>query len=400
MGGGAVGRQAVGPQQQADGHVRDPRAVGADVGALVVVQHLVDGEQAAVGVHRGADMVGLLARVVGGHHVLAPVLDPLHRAAQAEGGEADQQVLGVDLAPHAEAAADVVLVELHGRGGQVEELRQPVAVPVRALGGAVQLQHAPRRVEAGEQAAGLQHHRGMAADGEVELHHMRGRGEGGVDLAVALADHGRFGRQARRPVGGGRDGGEGGGQVLDLHHRQLGRVLGAVGVVGDDQGHRLADVADHVAGEGGLAVGLQPLDGGGAEGDRGQGAQVRRRPDGDDAGGGAGLLEVDGDDAAVGVGGADHAGVQLSGEGEIGDEAALAADQGRVLQPGDRAADPAAAVAGLGGRRVSGHREPRAPRRSCAGRRARPPSPPPRRSGRRPPPASAGTGRPPRRRAA
>ena len=55
--------------------------MGAHIGALVVEELVVDREDAAVGVDRGADAVALLARMVGGDQMLAPVLDPFHRAS-------------------------------------------------------------------------------------------------------------------------------------------------------------------------------------------------------------------------------------------------------------------------------------------------------------------------------
>ena len=75
----AVGRHAIGAGQNARRHVHDARRVGAHIGALVVEIDVVDGEDDAVVVDRGADLVQLLARVIGGDQMLAPVLDPFHR---------------------------------------------------------------------------------------------------------------------------------------------------------------------------------------------------------------------------------------------------------------------------------------------------------------------------------
>jgi hypothetical protein len=55
-----------------------------------------------------------LARVVGRHQVLAPVLDPFDGTADMTGCERDQKVLRVELAAHAEAAADVGLDHVDG----------------------------------------------------------------------------------------------------------------------------------------------------------------------------------------------------------------------------------------------------------------------------------------------
>ena len=111
----------------------------------------------------------LLARMIGGDQMLAPVLDPFHRAAEPHGGDADQHVLGIELAADAEAAADVRLVHMHRRRRRLEHAREQFAVAVRHLGGAVQFQDVARGVVAADRAARFQRHAGMAADGELEL---------------------------------------------------------------------------------------------------------------------------------------------------------------------------------------------------------------------------------------
>ena len=50
-----------------------------------------------------------LARMVHRHQVLAAVLGPFHRPADMAGGERDEEILRIELAARAEAAADVVL---------------------------------------------------------------------------------------------------------------------------------------------------------------------------------------------------------------------------------------------------------------------------------------------------
>ena len=73
---------AIRPGQHAAGHHGDAGGVGANVGAVVVMDVVVDGEDLAlVGAGR-LDVVVLVARMVGGDQVLAPVLDPFHRRAR------------------------------------------------------------------------------------------------------------------------------------------------------------------------------------------------------------------------------------------------------------------------------------------------------------------------------
>jgi hypothetical protein len=101
-------------QQQPGGHVRHARAVRAHIRALRVEELVLDGENPAVRVHRGLDQMSLLARVIGRHQVLATILDPLDRPAQAQCRKANEHVLGVQLASYAEAAAHMPFVEVHG----------------------------------------------------------------------------------------------------------------------------------------------------------------------------------------------------------------------------------------------------------------------------------------------
>ncbi len=54
-----------GARQHAHGHVRDPGAVGAHIGARVVGKGIFHRQYNAAPIHRRADMVVLLARRVG-----------------------------------------------------------------------------------------------------------------------------------------------------------------------------------------------------------------------------------------------------------------------------------------------------------------------------------------------
>ena len=69
--------------------------------------HVIDGEDDALGVDRGADLVQLLARVIGGDQMLAPILDPFYRALGFFGRDADQNVFGINFSANTEAAAHV-----------------------------------------------------------------------------------------------------------------------------------------------------------------------------------------------------------------------------------------------------------------------------------------------------
>ena len=85
-------------------------AVGADIGALVVEEFVLEAEDAPIARRPPTrSAMALLARMIGGHQMLAPVLDPFDRPPEPQRGEADQHILGIKLAANAEAAADMPL---------------------------------------------------------------------------------------------------------------------------------------------------------------------------------------------------------------------------------------------------------------------------------------------------
>ena len=92
--------------------------MGADVGALVGPEFVVDAEDEASRIDRCPDPVNLIARMVGRDQVLAAVLDPFDRPAEAQRREADQHIFRIELAADAEAATDMAFVELDASGGR------------------------------------------------------------------------------------------------------------------------------------------------------------------------------------------------------------------------------------------------------------------------------------------
>ena len=137
----AIGGDAVRPGHHGHGHLRNPGAVGAHIGALVEIELSSRARIRPVGIERGARVVALLARMVGGHQMLAPVLDPFDRPPQSHRGEADEKILGVELAANPEPAAGIAFLQHHRRRAAAEHARQRVAVAVRHLGRAIQFQH-------------------------------------------------------------------------------------------------------------------------------------------------------------------------------------------------------------------------------------------------------------------
>ena len=89
-------------------------AVGADVGAEIDRAAAAQAEDLAVAVAGDLQLAFGVAGVIGREQVLAAVLDPFHRPAERPRRERDQEILRIEFAAHAEAAADVGLD--HGDG--------------------------------------------------------------------------------------------------------------------------------------------------------------------------------------------------------------------------------------------------------------------------------------------
>ncbi len=135
---------------------RHHAAVGADIGAHVAPDMAAHAENAAVARAGDLELAIDLARVVGRHQVLAAVLDPLHRPAEQPRGERDEEILRIELAAHAEAAADVGLQHVDGVLADAEHLGQHAAVEEQHLGGAEHRQARFRGVPFGDDAARFQ----------------------------------------------------------------------------------------------------------------------------------------------------------------------------------------------------------------------------------------------------
>jgi hypothetical protein len=119
--------------------MRHPDRMGTQVGPLVMEEFVVNGEDVARWVDGGPDEVALFARMIGREQMLAPVLDPFHRPAQAHCCRADQNVFWIKLAANTEAATNVRFVQLNAREAASEYARKGLAILVWHLGCAMQL---------------------------------------------------------------------------------------------------------------------------------------------------------------------------------------------------------------------------------------------------------------------
>ncbi len=105
-------RDAIGPRHELRDVARADRAVGAHIGADVDIGVAAQAEDGAVAGAGDLHVALRLARMVHAHEVLAAVLRPLHGPAGVARRERDEEILGIELAARAEAAADIVLHDL------------------------------------------------------------------------------------------------------------------------------------------------------------------------------------------------------------------------------------------------------------------------------------------------
>ena len=282
----------------------------------------------------------------GGHQVLRPVLDPLHRLAGHHGGDHGAEVSRVHRDLVAEPAADIRGDDPDLVLGQPGHQRVQGAVRVRCLRGRPHRQLPGDRVHLGHRTAGLQR-RGVRARVEHVLgdHHVCGRegrvGGGPVpgrpveDVVVPLAGHVVADQRGARVQGPGRVHDHW--QRLVFHTDQLERVPGGVTVLGDDERHLLALEPDLVGGQHGLDV-------------AGEGGHPGQLPllehlagdDGPDPGVGQRGGGVHAHDAGVGQRAAQDRAVQHAGPPDVVHERALAAQEPGVLLAPHRAVGPAA----------------------------------------------------------
>ena len=204
---------------------------------------------------------------------------------------------------------------------------------MRHLGSTMQFGNAARGIVAPDRGARFQRHAGVPPDGEFKLDDMRGAAEHGVDVAIALANDRCFAAMARQELHRRRLRIEKRRQFLDLHGDQIGRVLGDVGIVGEDGRYRIADKAHAVSGQYRLAIGIKRRNAAFAKIDRRHLGDVGCGPHRENTRHGARGRRVDGDDAAVGMPRSHHAHVKLMRKIDVAGKCAAADDERRIFQP-------------------------------------------------------------------
>src|SRR5690242_13853065 len=119
--------------------------------------------------------------MVAGEEMLAPRLDPLHRATELARGKWNQEIVGIELAADAERAARVAFHHADVRFRHAEKRRQDPAAEERRFGRSPYGHVVP--LPFGEDAARLHRHGGMPMHGEALAPAVRRASERGVDVA-------------------------------------------------------------------------------------------------------------------------------------------------------------------------------------------------------------------------
>ncbi len=328
---------------------------GDDLGA--------EAQEHAVFVERQLGLGDVVARLRVAQERLRTRRHPFHRPADELGAKQHQGDLVIDRRLHAEAAADVAAHHADLVVGDFQhELRQLGLEHIGPLQRGVDGVAALGRLVEADGAARLHGRRGDAVDDELVLDHMRGArkrrvGRLLVTLDLDEADIVRAILPNQRHAGidrvAGRDHGR---QRLVIDLDQFGGVDRLEIGLGDDEGDIVADhphpvldqrrIARPVAGN--IVAALQ------AAGHR-QITKARRLVVGagehrEHARRGFGFRRVDFADAGMGMRRAQHEAVRHAGKRHVGDIAAMAFDQPRILEAGNGLAD-----------RVFTHRSPHIP---------------------------------------
>ena len=124
--------------------------------------------------------------------MFAAILDPFHSAAKPQRCGEHKNVLRINFAAHAKAAAHMRFEKMQRRSRPAKQARQRFLVLVRHFRRAVQFQHIARRIVSADGAARLQRHAGVAANSNVYFNHGVGCSKNAGGVAKALRDNRSF----------------------------------------------------------------------------------------------------------------------------------------------------------------------------------------------------------------
>ena len=335
--------------QHRGAEIRDVGPVLRQVGAEIADDVEAHGEEGAVGIERDLADREVVAALRAGDEVLAALRHPLHRPVQPARGLGRQGIFAVGEGLGAEAAADIAGDDADLVLRHPEHARQGLAQAVHALARDGEGEALRARIVLGDDAAGLHVVGDQALVLDLDLHHLGGLGEGGVDRR--LVAHGRVERDV---VGllvphGARAARDGAADADDRRpHRVVDadRLDGVAGLdqrVGDHEGDGVADMLHAALGQqrdvgdvvlAAVAVRQRRLALDVAETGDVLGGQhevhARHRPGGLDVGDGEG---------GVGVRAAQERRMQAALRRVVVAVIALAGDQPTVLDPAQRLAE-------------------------------------------------------------
>ena len=227
-----------------------------DVGAGIAGAAEPHGEEAAVLVERQLGHALVIAAVMVAQKAFRALVGPFHRPAQQLGAQQQRSVLGIDLALHAERAADIAGQHAHLVGRHVQHVaRQAAAHAHHALAADVQRPALGLGIVGADRRARLHGIDDDAVGDDLQPRDVGGLGEGLLHrFGVAVVEVERqvagdvvvdLRRAGLQPFGGRGDGG----QLLDVELDGFGGVLGLHGRLGNDAGHRFTDEPHLALGE-------------------------------------------------------------------------------------------------------------------------------------------------------
>ena len=213
------------------------------------------GQKMPVRVERQVGFGLMVAGLMVGEKNLAAGGDPLDRPADALGRPQDQHMLGVDEILGAEPAADIGRNEPYCRRRHAQHPGGVVARGVDALARDVRRIPAIIRIPNANHPARLDRVGDDPVVVELQFDNMGRRGKcridrvsvSGMPIEADVARH--LGRNFWRPGCARGRGGRHRRQRAIVHHHPLGGVEGLDAGLGDDQRHRLADIANLAFGE-------------------------------------------------------------------------------------------------------------------------------------------------------
>ena len=325
------------------GHIHASRRIGS----VLVNQQSAQTQNAPVIVGGDLHVPELVALLGGGDEMLAAILDPLHRRLQAQRGEGDDGLFGIEHQLRPEAAAHIGGHDADAVFVHPQQVAEDALAGMGCLGGAPHGQAFVHRVVARQHAPAF-HGLGDAPVLPVAL--ADDMGGGGEDAGVVAITQLKFRHQIARCVEM-RRGGAGlqrgpaighGDKLVVMHHHQIRRIFGHIGIAGDHGDDGLAHMDGFGLRQNG-AMQLLPI-GGAWQGDAQQsvgemGRDVGHGPDRHDARKGFGGSRIDARDQRMGVLAAHEGHMQGPGKGQVIHIAAGANQQGAIFEARDVGAD-------------------------------------------------------------